>query len=273
MSGTNAGVGAMGERGGSVVLESGVTYGVSGEAMDVHRPAGEPVGTVLLWHGRGPRERDVLGALAAEAAARGLLVLVPDWRPYAEDAGWTQLRESVAFLRAHAAEWGGDADRAVLAGWSLGARAAAAVALRADALGAGVLGEAGVGWRPAAVVGIAGNYLTSHDPRMGPPAIEDLAGTRQKPIPVRLVHGTADPVVDARNTQEFAAALEASGWPVGLALPGTDHAGVVMTEFVPELGRCRALLTGHAREGGLATVRALVEAAEAVEATEETRQA
>ncbi|MEY9872627.1 putative esterase [Streptacidiphilus sp. MAP12-33] len=235
---------------------SALVYGASGELLDVYQPQGEPVGTVLLWHGRGPRERDVLGALAGEAAARGLLVLVPDWRPDATDAGWTQLRESVAFLRGRAAEWGGDPDRAVLAGWSLGARAAAAVVLREDALG-----EAGAGWRPAALVGIAGNYLTSHDPRMGPPAVEDLAGTRRVPVPVRLVHGADDPVVGADNSRAFAAALERSDWPVELALPPTDHAGVVMTEFVPELGRCRALLTGHAREGGLATARALEEAA------------
>jgi predicted esterase len=250
------------ERGRPVPVESGLSYGESGELMDVHRPAGEPVGTVLLWHGRGARERDVLGALGAEAAARGLLVLVPDWRPDAEDAGWGDLRASVSFLRARATEWGGDPQRAVLAGWSLGARTALAVALRPNALGPHALGEAGEGWRPAAVVGIAGNYLSSRDPRMGPPAIEDLARTEQTPLPVRLVHGGDDPVVPAAGSREFAAALERSGWPVAFAEPATDHAGVVMTEFVPELGRCRAVLTGHAREGGLVTVEALVAAAD-----------
>lgn len=238
--------------------ESGLRYGESGELLDVHRPEGEPRGTVLLWHGRGARERDVLGALAGEAADRGLLVLVPDWRPDAEDAGWAGLRESVAFLRSRAVEWGGDADRAVLAGWSLGARIALAAALRAE-----LWGSVGEGWRPRAVVGIAGIYLSARDPRLGPPAIDDLARTEEKPVPVRLVHGSADAVVDARESREFATALERSGWPVRLAEPATDHAGVVMTEYAPELDRCRAVRTGHPWEGGLATVQALVEAAEA----------
>ncbi|MEY9844835.1 alpha/beta hydrolase [Streptacidiphilus sp. MAP5-3] len=228
-------------------------YGAGDLLLDVHRPNAAPTGTVLLWHGSGAQERDVLGALAQQAAARGLLVLVPDWRPDAEDAGWSDLRASAAFLRQRAGEWGGDPEHAVLAGWSLGARAAMATVLRpADAFD---------GWRPAAVVGIAGNYLTSHDPRMGPPAVEDLETTTQPALPVHLVHGRADPVVGVRNARAFHAALERHAWPVAYAETETDHAGVVMTEFVPELGRCRPVQEGHAFAAGLATADALALAA------------
>ncbi|MBF9071552.1 alpha/beta hydrolase [Streptacidiphilus fuscans] len=230
-----------------------LAYGPGDLLLDVHRPEGTPTGTVLLWHGRGAQERDVLGALAQQAAARGLLVLVPDWQPDAEGAGWSQLRASAAFLRQRAGEWGGDPEHAVLAGWSLGARAALATVLRPA--------DSWDGWRPAAVVGIAGNYLTSHDPRMGPPATEELATTAQPPLPVHLVHGSADTLVDVSNSREFHTALAQHHWPVAYTETATDHAGVVMTEFAPELGRCRRVHHGHALAGGLATADALAQAA------------
>ncbi|WP_037607453.1 alpha/beta hydrolase [Streptacidiphilus rugosus] len=236
---------------------SGLRYGSGAKLLDVHVPEDEPKGTVLLWHGRGPQERDVLGALAEEASAQGLLVVVPDWRSDAEDGGWAHLRGSVEFVRQRVADWGGDAERAVLAGWSLGARTALATTLRPAAWD---------GWRPAAVVGIAGNYLTSSDPRMGPPACEDLLVTEEPPIPVQLVHGTADAVVDVRCSREFAAALEQHDWPVVYTETPTDHAGVVMAEYAPELKRCRPALAGHAHEGGMTTVRVLVDAAATIAA-------
>ena len=35
---------------------------------------------MLLWHGVGPDERDVLETLAVQTAGYGLTVVVPDWR-------------------------------------------------------------------------------------------------------------------------------------------------------------------------------------------------
>jgi acetyl esterase/lipase len=230
---------------------AGIGYGPSGKLLDVYRPLGRPAGTVLLWHGRGKDERDVLATLAEYAAELGLLVLVPDWRPDAPDGGWTHLRESVDFLRARAADWGGDPDRAVLAGWSLGARTALATALR----------PARDGWRPAAVVGIAGNYLTSSDVRMGPPAIEDVAATAQTPVPLWLHHGSADAIVDARSAREFAPFAEAHGWPVHYTESMTDHAGVVLAEYDPGVGRCRPATAEHAVHAGQTTAQLLVKAA------------
>ena len=64
----------------AVQAELGVPYGL-GKALDVYRPGNDAVvPVVLLWHGVGPDERDVLGALATAAAERGVMVLVPDWR-------------------------------------------------------------------------------------------------------------------------------------------------------------------------------------------------
>jgi predicted esterase len=56
-----------------------VPYG-QGKLLDIYRPvpAGAgPAPTVLLWHGVGPDERDVLETLAVQAAGYGLTVVVP----------------------------------------------------------------------------------------------------------------------------------------------------------------------------------------------------
>jgi acetyl esterase/lipase len=115
----------------------GVDYGL-GKLIDIYRPqrpAGIPV--VLLWHGAGPDERDVLETLARASAEPGVMVCVPDWRPDAPDNGRRHLLASIGFTRERAAGLGGDPARIVLAGWSRGGRAAAGVALNPSVTAAG----------------------------------------------------------------------------------------------------------------------------------------
>ncbi|WP_354638328.1 alpha/beta hydrolase [Kitasatospora camelliae] len=238
-----------------VVVTTGIGYGSGGQVMDVYRPAGapEPVGTVLLWHGRGPDERDVLAPIARATAALGVLVLVPDWRPDAPDGGRRHLAESAAFARRNTADLGGDPGRITLAGWSLGGKAAVAVGLDPDGFD---------GWRPHAVVGVAGAYGTPA-PSTGSAPLEVLGrdGGPVPPVPVWLVHGTADPVVDAERSRELHAALGALGRPVSLTEVATDHAGVVMTEYSPAHDRCLPGTADHALRAGARTARVLAEAA------------
>lgn len=207
--------------GAEAVVRSGLGYGSGGKLLDVYRPArvSDPVPAVLLWHGRGPDERDVLAPLARAAAERGVVVLVPDWRPDAPDGGRTHLRESAGFARRHVADLGGDPRRIVLAGWSRGARAAVGVALNPAAFD---------DWRPRAVVGIAGAYASAA-PSTGTVPIDDLrrGGGRLPPVPVWLVHGTADPVVDVERSRELRTALGEQGRPASLDEAATDHAGVI----------------------------------------------
>ncbi|MFB7666202.1 alpha/beta hydrolase [Kitasatospora sp. NPDC056138] len=238
-----------------VVVRTGLSYGASGKLMDVYRPVGasEPVPAVLLWHGRGPDERDVLAPVARAAAELGVIVMVPDWRPDAPDGGRTHLRESAVFVRRNVADFGGDPERVALAGWSLGGKAAVAVALNPAAFG---------DWRPQAVVGIAGAY-GSVAPTTGTVPIDDLrpGGSPVQPVPVWLVHGTADPVVDVERSRELRTALEEQGWQVRLDEVATDHAGVIMTEFVPEHDRCLPSTADHAVEAGARTADVLARAA------------
>ncbi|MFC1416575.1 alpha/beta hydrolase [Streptacidiphilus cavernicola] len=258
-----------------VAVRRGLRYGPSGQLLDVYRPAdpggrrsGGPDGcrdgqdggqdaagtpTVLLWHGRPADNRAVLASLATAVAGYGLLVLVPDWRTDAADGGWSQLRESLRYARRRAADHGGDPGRTVLAGWSLGGRAALTTALRPSA-------ASNDGWRPLAVVGLGSNYR-SEDELMHPTVTEELHCSAAEPVPVHLHHGTADAVVDVARSREFATELRRRGWPVTLTESDSDHSGVVMAEYDRALGRCRGATAEHALRAGEVTARIIAEAA------------
>ena len=146
------------------MITESVDYGL-GELLDIYRPSTlspggrspETYPVVLLWHGVGVAERRVLSRLARATAASGAVVVVPDWRSNAADRGRAHLLESLAFTRARISEYGGDATRFVLAGWSRGARAGMGLLLRPQVVD---------GWRPDAFVGIAGGYgRTSRRPQ------------------------------------------------------------------------------------------------------------
>ena len=185
--------------------------------------------TVLLWHGIGPDERDVLEPLARTTAALGALVLVPDWRSDAADGGRSQLLESLAFVRKEAGGLGGDGQSFVLAGWSAGAGAALGVALRPESVAE---------WRPRAVVGVAGRYdLPARTTGAAP--LDDLAAGRDPGVPVHLLHGTRDSVVDAQHSRALAATLRTVGRAVTLQEPETDHAGVHHDRVRPRGGPLR----------------------------------
>ncbi|GAA2341719.1 alpha/beta hydrolase [Streptomyces caniferus] len=243
----------MGMAGTAVETERGLVYGPSGKRLDVHRPAGATgaMPTVLLWHGIGPDERDILEPLARATAALGVLVLVPDWRSDAPDGGRSHLLESLAFAREEAGGLGGDGESLVLAGWSAGAGAALGVALRP---------EIADGRRPSAVVGLAGRYdLPARTTGTAP--LDDLAAGKEPGVPVQLVHGTHDAVLDSQWSRDLAAALRAAGRPVALHEPETDHAGVIMTAYDPAANRCVPTTDEHAVRAGRMVAGVLAEAA------------
>ncbi|WP_329116348.1 alpha/beta hydrolase [Streptomyces sp. NBC_01465] len=230
----------------------GLVYGGSGKLLDVYRPAlvSEPLPAVLLWHGRGPDERDVLAPLARAVAEFGVVVFVPDWCSDARDGGRTHLRESAAFVRRNVVDLGGDPARIALAGWSLGGKSAVSAALNPSVLD---------GWAPRAVVGIAGGCWTPA-PTTGTAPMDDLRGAVPT-APVVLVHGTADTVVDIQQSRELRDALVERGCVVSLEEVDSDHAGVVMTEYAPELGRCRPTVAEHAVRAGRRTAQLVALAA------------
>lgn len=274
-----------------VLVERGVDYGL-GKLADLYRPGrAGPVPLALLWHGVGVDERDVLEPLAAEVARLGVAVLVPDWESEVPDGGRAHLLASLHFAcglaRARSAELTvGDDGGFVLAGWSRGGRMAASLALNPETAG---------GWRPSAVVCLAGGFRreTVMSP-VGNGPLADLtraaaaatptptptptakSGARAKvgagaaearPVPFYLVHGTRDTRVDIQQSREFAAAASSHGWPVRLAEPDTDHAGIVMTEYDPAAQRCRPTTQEHAVSAGRLSARTIAQAAQTIART------
>ncbi|MFE2375526.1 alpha/beta hydrolase [Streptomyces sp. NPDC059398] len=207
---------------------------------------------VLLWHGVGPDERDVLAPLAREIAALGPAVLVPDWRSDRPDGGRAHLTDSLRFAREHAGDLTDHPhpERIVLAGWSAGAGAAVGVALHPELFD---------GWRPAAVVGVAGGYQRPAR-TTGTVPLQAL-GRAVTPVRVRLVHGTADTVVPGDASRELHQALRAHGWDSELHEPDTDHAGVLGCVYEPTERRCLPGADASVRSTGRATARAVADVA------------
>jgi predicted esterase len=245
---------------GDVLIERGVDYGL-GKLADIYRlgRAG-PAPLALLWHGIGVDERDVLEPLAIEAARLGVAVVVPAWDSKAPDGGRAHLLASLDFARGLARARPdelatGDDGEFVLAGWSRGGRMAASLALNP---------ETAAGWRPCAVVCLAAGFRreTVMSPvRNGPMAdIAGAAGAGAKPVPFHLVHGTRDTKVSIQQSRDFAAAAASHGWPVRLAEPDTDHAGIVMTEWDRSRRRCRPTTEPHAVTAGRLSAQTIAEA-------------
>jgi len=238
-----------------VLVERGVPFG-DGKLLDIYRPAnlgGRPGPTVLLWHGVGTDERDVVAPLACTVAgAYGLTVVASDWRSDAPDGGHAHLQASLTYVRAAAALLGGlGEDSIVLAGWSRGGRNAAAAAVRPDAVG---------GWRPMAVVCLGAAFLRTAPLTHGSP-IEDLAVCDAPPVPFWLVHGTRDTVVPVTASREWAELLTAKGWPVRLETPETDHAGVIGAQYDTAAGRPVRGTAAHAVAAGELSAAMIAKAA------------
>lgn len=132
------------------------------------------------------------------------------------------VKRVVAWIRAHAAEYGADPSTVVLAGGSAGAHLATMAALTADDRRLQPGFEA-ADTSIAAVIGLYG-YYGSAGP-LGATAAAPLAHLRSDAPPFLLVHGALDTMVLVEDAREFAAALgRAVSRPVAYAeLPGTQH--------------------------------------------------
>jgi predicted esterase len=200
----------------------GVEYGL-GQLVDIYEPE-RPRGSVavLLWHGSGSNERDVLEPLAHQIACAGVTTIVPDWSCDDGGRGRHHLTASLAFTRDFTASIG--FSRIVLAGWSLGASAGLDVVLLTTILG---------GWRPAAFIGLSGGFDDS------PYRQRDSSGVTVDPsVPLLLIHGSSDEVVPVERARITFEALLRAGWEVTLREVATDHAGAIGTVYDSSGHRC-----------------------------------
>ncbi|MEW2085796.1 alpha/beta hydrolase [Streptomyces sp. NPDC005283] len=224
--------------------------GSESKLLDIYNSTRHRGPCVLLWHGRGPDERDVLAPLAREIASLGPTVLVPDWRSDRPDDGRGHLTDALRFARDYTRAFT-NPERIVLAGWSAGAGAALGVSLHPELFD---------GWRPAAVVGISGGYRRSARTTGTVPL--EMLGRAVEPVPVRLVHGSADTAVPCDSSRELHEALSQQGWDSELYEPASDHAGVLGCMYEPTVGRCLPAADPSVRDCGRATARVVADAAQ-----------
>lgn len=206
---------------------------VPGAQAAMGETAPKPI--VVFFYGGGwtAGSRNIYHFLGSALAARGVAVVVPDYRLYPEIKFPGYMHDAaaaVAWARANAASFGGNPNKIFLMGHSAGAQIATLLALNGEYLGA-------VGMTPkdiAGVIGISGPYdflpLTN-------PVYKDLFGPEKnwplsQPVtfvtpgapPVLLMTGTTDKIVWPRNTHRLAARLRESDNDVTVKLyPSVGH--------------------------------------------------
>ena len=191
----------------------------AGRLADVY---GEPSHrTVLLWHGQQVDARSSVRSLAELIARHGLRVVAPDWDSGAADGGRADLLASVHFTRERA----DDPDGLVLAGWSMGGLAAAALTIRAQELGVAFVHT----------VCLAGAFMVPDPIFNEVPATQLRQGAR--PTPFTLFHGLADRVIPVSVAHDFAAALQDADWPVQVIELPADHGSIAGASYDPVAGR------------------------------------
>jgi acetyl esterase/lipase len=181
-------------------------------------------------------------------AARGFVVAIPDYRLVPQVRYPVFLQDNAAavrWVRAHASELGGDADRIILAGHSAGAYDAAMLALDPR-----WLGEDRKAVR--ALIGLAGPY--DFLPLDGA-VVQRTFGAVPDPIETQPVHfvnrhdppaflatGNKDEMVRPANSDSLAAKLGAAGIMVERRrYPNVGHAGLVTAIAKPLRGRAPVL--------------------------------
>jgi acetyl esterase/lipase len=169
--------------------------------------------------------------VAQALAARGITVIIPDYRLYPEV-------RFPAFVEdgAHATRWAADkvgTDKLFVMGHSAGAQIASMLCANTP-----YLANAGVERMTLrGLIGLSGPY--DFLPLTSAKLIDTFGGANnpdvqaitfaQAPLPpALLIHGLADTTVYPRNSEHLAAAWQKAGAPVDLKLyPGVDHVSLV----------------------------------------------
>ncbi len=193
--------------------------------LDVYQPsdAHTDLPVVVFFYGGGweEGERSDYRFVGAALASRGIVTVIPDYRIYPQVRFPAFLEDGAAavrWAREHAAQFGGDPGRIVLVGHSAGAHIAAMLTFDRQWL-------AGVGLDAtrdlAGMVGIAGPYdflpLRSDrlkdifGPEPGRALSQPINFVAGGEVPVLLVTGRKDGVVDPGNALRLAARIHAHG--------------------------------------------------------------
>lgn len=229
-----------------VTVTRDVAYGTHPrQRMDIWRPADAagPLPVVVFFYGGAWQKgaRADYAFVAAPLAARGFVVVVPDYRLHPE-AGFPAFMHDAAAAAAQvkrtAPAWGGDPRRVVLMGHSAGAHIATLLALDPRYLQAegaspvdlaGVVGIAGpYDFLPILLPDIRAVFAAAADSRETQPASYALSGAAAAP-PMLLIHGEQDTTVLPFNSKSLARRMrEAGGQATAVIYPGVAHIGIVL---------------------------------------------
>jgi acetyl esterase/lipase len=213
-----------------------------GLQLDVYRgDSAPPNAPVIVFFYGGSWQNGDRGwyQFAGEAlAARGYVVVVPDYRTYPNVKFPRFVEDSalaVRYVETRAAAWGGDPKKLFLSGHSAGAHIALLLALDAH-----YLKDAGADpARLRGVVGLAGPYdfLPLKDNTLKELFGDDASQRRAQPIefarvgapPLLLIHGTDDSIVEPGNSERLALKQMGLNSPVELKLlEDFGHMGLIL---------------------------------------------
>jgi acetyl esterase/lipase len=213
-------------------------------AVDVYYPDAEgpwPVAVVL--HG-GEDHKSTMYGYGRAAARQGMVAFVPEWRSFPaqlEESRLAPLEDiacAIRFAPDRAGVYGGDGERIVMAGWSLGGGFAAIAVLRNDPVEGDCAVALDVSARADGLVGLDGVYdfaeLWDEPTSWTSEELDEISAQSY----VRPWEGDDPPVfrlftglVDELNVQaeRFRDALEEAGYEVELVRhPDRSHLGVVL---------------------------------------------
>lgn len=238
------------------VVEGAVFDAQTGMALDVWRSTGEassPRPVIVFFYGGGwaHGQRAHYGFAAKALAARGFVVVVPDYRKVPQVRFPSFVEDGAAALRwvqDNVAQHGGDPGRVAVAGHSAGAHIATMLTLDR-----GYLDRAGV--KPGFIragVGMSGPYdFIPFDSKRSinamrawprPEETQPVHYVRKDAPPLLLMTGTEDDTVKPRNAIILTQRLTAIGAPVEFrAYAGLGHEDVVMSLSKPFRGKAPVL--------------------------------
>ena len=206
-----------------------IAFGEQGLKLDVYAPdhvLNAPVVVFFYggsWQAAGSRDRSTYKFVGQALAAKGYVVVIPDYRLYPQVKYPDFLgdcAQAVKWAHDHAAAYGGDPARLVLMGHSAGAYNAAMLALDPEYLKAAGADRAWV----RGMVGLAGPYdflpitdpvlQTIFGPREQWPLTQPISYVDGRGPPMLLLHGDTDDVVFVKNTNNLYARILGSGGKV-----------------------------------------------------------
>ncbi|NUS99492.1 MAG: alpha/beta hydrolase [Sphingomonas sp.] len=229
------------------------------------RPASQKLPVVIFFYGGGwvSGDRSDYGFAGRAFASRGFVAVVPDYRLVPEVRFPSFMEDgalAVKWVRDHIADYGGDPARITLAGHSAGSYVAAMLALDRH-----YLRDAGVEptvVRAAALMSGPYDFYPFTEQRgrdaLGawprPQETQPIHFARSDAPPMLLMHGTADDVVQPRNSEALAGRLRQLRAPVSLRLyAGKSHVDTIKSlaplfrRSTPALADSVAFLMEHDR--------------------------